>query len=67
MKSVIKIYNIESQKDVNLIQSRISQLYGVIASQISLSKKELTIIYNETCLSIETIIDSVEELGFVVI
>lgn len=67
MKSVIKIYNIESQKDVNLIQSKISQLYGVIASQISLSKKELTIIYNETCLSIETIIDSVEELDFVVI
>lgn len=67
MKSVIKICNIESQQDVNLIQSKTSQLYGVIASQISLAKKEMTIIYNDTCLSIETITDGIEELGFVVI
>lgn len=67
MKSVIKIYNMESQNDVNLIQNKISQQNGVIASQISLSKKELTIIYNETYLNIETIKDNIEDLGYVVI
>ena len=67
MKSIIKIYNIESQNDVNLIQNKISQPNGIIASQISLSKKELTIIYNETYLNIETIKEDIEDLGYVVI
>lgn len=67
MKSIIKIYNIESQNDVNLIQNKISQQNGIIASQISLSKKELTIIYNETYLNIETIKEDIEDLGYVVI
>ena len=67
MKSIIKIYNIESQNDVNLIQNKISQQNGIISSQISLSKKELTIIYNETYLNIETIKEDIEDLGYVVI
>lgn len=67
MKSVIKIYNMESQNDVNLIQNKIFQQNGVIASQISLSKKELIIIYNETYLNLETIKDNIEDLGYVAI
>lgn len=67
MKSVIRIYNMESQKDVNLIQNKISEQNGIIATQISLSKKELTLIYNEIYLNIETIKDIIEDLGYVVI
>ena len=67
MKSVIRIYNMESQKDVNLIQNKISEQNGIIATQISLSKKQLTLIYNETYLNIETIKNIIEDLGYVVI
>lgn len=67
MKSIIKILNMESEKDVRSIQESIKKYDGIIASQISLSKKELVIIYNSTFLTEEKIIDSIEDLGYIVI
>lgn len=67
MKSVLKIYNIESQNDINIIKNSIAQKNGVIAIQISLAKKELTLIYNNSFLSIEEVIDSIEDLGYIVV
>ena len=66
MKSIIKIYNMESHRDSNIIQETVSQNSGVIASEISLAKKEFVVIYNEAFLSIQEIIDSIEDLGYVV-
>lgn len=66
MKSVIKICNMDSQKDARVIQENIVNNDGVIATQISLSKKELTIIYNDNFLSNEKIINSIEDLGYIV-
>ncbi|EKQ52112.1 MULTISPECIES: copper chaperone [unclassified Clostridium] len=67
MKSVIKICNMESQKDVKVIQETVVSNYGVIATEISLVKKEIIVIYNETFLNIGEIVNSIEDLGYIVI
>ena len=67
MKSVIKICNMESSEDTKVIQETIVSNPGVIATEISLSKKEVTIIYNETFLMFEKVIDSIEDLGYIII
>ena len=66
MKSVIKICNMESQRDTKKIQEIVVNNAGIIASEISLAKKEITVIYNETILNIEKIINSIEDLGYIV-
>ncbi len=67
MKSVIKICNMESHQDSKLIQETIINNSGVIASEISLAKKEIIVIYNEAFLNIEKVINSIEDLGYVII
>ena len=66
MKSIIKIYNMESHKDTKIIGEIVANNSGIIASEISLTKKELTVIYNETFFNIEKIINSIEDLGYIV-
>ena len=66
MKSVIKICNMESHQDSKLIQEAVVNNSGVIASEISLAKKEMIIIYNESFLNVEKIINSIEDLGYIV-
>lgn len=53
MKSIIKICNMESHRDSNLIQETVANNSGVIASEISLAKKDVVIIYNEAFLNIQ--------------
>lgn len=67
MKSVIKICNMESSQDATIIQETIVSNSGVIATETSLSKKEVTVIYNENFLTFEKIINSIEDLGYIII
>jgi copper chaperone len=57
----------ESHEDIKLIQETVARNSGVIASEISLAKKEIIIIYNEAFLNIENIINAVEDLGYIVV
>lgn len=66
MKSVIKIYNLNTQKDISRIQRVISQNEGILACEISLKKKEIQIIYNESCIDIDKISESIENLGYMI-
>ena len=66
MKSIIKIYNMESHKDTKVITEIVANNSGIIASEISLAKKEITLIYNEPFFNIEKIINSIEDLGYIV-
>ena len=66
MKSVIKIFNMESHHDTKIIREIVANNSGIIASEISLTKKEVTVIYNETFLNIEKVINSIEDLGYIV-
>lgn len=47
MKSVIKICNMESNDDAKIIQDTVVKNSGVIATEISLAKREITVIYND--------------------
>lgn len=67
MKSIIKILNMESEKDVKKIQSAIANNSGIIASQVSLYKKEVVIIYDSVYLNEEKIINSIEDLGYIIL
>ena len=67
MKSIIKIMNMDSQEDSKKIQEVIVHNAGVIASQTSLNKKEVTIVYDELSADIEKIIETLEDLGYLVI
>lgn len=67
MKSIIKICDMKSTKDISNIKNVISSNEGVIACEVSLEKKEAQIIYNESYLSIESIIESIESLGYMVL
>ena len=66
MKSIIKIFNMESHNDAKIIREIVSNNSGIIASEISLTKKELTLIYNETFFNIQKVINSIEDLGYIV-
>ncbi|ALP89013.1 MULTISPECIES: cation transporter [Clostridium] len=67
MKSVIKILNMNSQKDSKKIQNILIHSTGVIASQTSLIKKEVTVVYDDLSIKIEKIIELIEDLGYLVI
>lgn len=67
MKSIIKICNMDSQNDVKRIQDAIVNNSGIVATQISLAKKEVTVIYNEIFINIGNIIECIEDLGYVII
>jgi copper chaperone CopZ len=56
----------ESHRDSNIIQESVAKNSGVIASEISLAKKEIVVIYDEAFLSVQDIVDSIEDLGYVV-
>lgn len=67
MKSVIKICNMESHKDAKIIQELVINNCGVIATEISLIKKEITVIYNESFFNIEETRNLIEDLGYIVV
>ena len=67
MKSVIRVCDMSKAQDVSKIQNAIASNEGVIACEISLVKKEVQIIYNEAYLSLDKIIDSIENIGYMVI
>lgn len=67
MKSVLKVHNINNQSDVSKIQRAITSNEGVIACEISIQKKEIQIIYNESWLDIDNVIESIENLGYMIL
>ena len=67
MKSVIKIINMKSQRDASAIQDAVINSEGIIAIQTSIKKNEITVIYNDMYISLEKIIDIIEDLGYITI
>ena len=67
MKSVIKVINMKSQKDASSIQNAVINNEGIIAIQTSVKKNEITVIYNDVYISIDNIIDIIEDLGYITI
>ena len=67
MKSVIKILNMDSHEDSKKIQNVIVHNEGIIGSQTSVNRKEVTIVYDELSVNIKKIIEIIEDLGYLVI
>lgn len=67
MKSVIKIINMKSQRDASAIQDAVINSEGIIAIQTSIKKNEITVIYNDMYISVEKIIDIIEDLGYITV
>lgn len=66
MKSNIRVYQLNTQNDIHKISKSISELDGIIAYEISLEKKEIQIIYNDSFLYLDTILEVIENLGYMV-
>jgi copper chaperone len=67
MKSVIKICNMDSNQDAKIIQETVVSNPGLIATEISLTKKEIILIYNGDFFSIKKVINSIEDLGYMIL
>lgn len=67
MKAVLKIHEIRNQKDVVKIQRLISRIEGIIACEVSLNKNEIQLIYNESFVNLDKIIEELENVGYMVI
>ncbi|OFI01534.1 heavy-metal-associated domain protein [Clostridium acetireducens DSM 10703] len=67
MKSVLKICNMITMKDVNNVRKAISSNEGVVACEINRDKGEVNVVYDTYFLTEDNIIESLEKLGYTVI
>jgi len=67
MKTTLKICDMVTSKDVTRVKNAISANEGVIACGIHKAKKEVEIVYDNYFISIDDIIESIENSGYTVI
>ena len=67
MKSVIKVCNMNTSDDISNVNGAISNNQGVIACQIYSGSKEIEIIYDDYFVSLDNLIESIEDAGYAVI
>ncbi|MGK0467618.1 heavy-metal-associated domain-containing protein [Clostridium sp.] len=67
MKAVIKIFNMSTSEDISNVNFAISNNQGVIACGINSESKEIEIIYDDYFVSLENLIESIEDAGYTVI
>lgn len=67
MKSLIKVFNIRTNEDVNNIREAVANNEGVIACQVNINKQEVSVVYDDRSLTVEEIINSIELIGYSVV
>jgi len=67
MRSVVKVCNMSTSKDISNINSAISNNQGVIACRINSETKEIEIIYDDYFISLDNLIEAIDEAGYTVI
>ena len=67
MKSLLRISNLNTNEDIISIKDVIAQNEGVIACEVYLSKKEVSIVYDDKTIALDGIITAIEELGYSII
>ena len=67
MKAVVKVSELKTLRDIDNVRQAISLNIGVIACQITKEKSEVEIIYDDKLSTIEEIIDSIENSGYIVL
>ncbi|WPC41979.1 heavy-metal-associated domain-containing protein [Clostridium sp. JS66] len=66
MKSVLKIYNMNTAEDVNKIRMAVSSNEGVVACQINKDKGEVNVVYDDYFVNNDKLVQSIEDLGYIV-
>ena len=66
MKGSIKVYNLNTSKDVNTIRNIITNEEGIVACEINKSKKEIQVVYDNLTISLEHIINLIEMAGYMI-
>lgn len=64
MKSLIKVCNINTNEDINNVRDAVASNEGVIACEVNISKKEVSVVYDDRTLSLEDIINAIEIKGY---
>lgn len=67
MRSVLKISNLNTTKDTKVLREIISKYEGIIACEISCTKKEIQIVYDNLSISLDEIANSIEMVGYMII
>lgn len=67
MKSIIRVCNIDTVEDINNIRIAVSGNNGVIACEINKDKREVSVVYDKFILSLEELVESIEDKGYIVI
>lgn len=67
MRSVIKVCNMSTSRDISNINLAISNNQGVVACKVNGESKEIEIIYDDYFVSLDDLIESIEEVGYTVI
>ncbi|CDI48271.1 heavy-metal-associated domain-containing protein [Clostridium tetani] len=64
MRSVIKVLELKNASDVVTIKKAISNKTGVLAIQINIEKREINVVYDDYLLTIDDMMDCIEDLGY---
>ncbi len=67
MKALLRIYNLTTHDDIINIRNVVSNYEGILACEINLNKKEVNIVYDSLSVSIDKIMTSIENAGYMVI
>lgn len=67
MKALVRIYNLTTHDDIVNIKNVVSNYEGILACEINLKKKEVNIVYDRLSVSMDEIITSIENAGYMVI
>ncbi|RXM59250.1 heavy-metal-associated domain-containing protein [Clostridium tetani] len=64
MRSVIKVLELKNASDVVTIKKAISNKTGVLAIQINIEKREINVVYDDYLLTVNDMVDCIEDLGY---
>jgi copper chaperone CopZ len=64
MKSTLKVLSMRTLKDVSKVRNAIANNEGIVACQINKEKDEVEIVFDGKLLSVDKIIESIEEIGY---
>lgn len=65
MKEVLNISNLNTNDDVLAVKENIANNEGIIACEVNLTKKEVSLVFDEQVVTIENIVSSLEKLGYI--
>ena len=67
MKTILRVCNMRTIDDVTNVRNAISNNQGVVAFQVNVEKGEVEVLYDSYFVDVDKLIDSLNELGYIVL